>query len=270
MTRHESSEALNVHFIDPFSHEVVGYGEATVWNGNPNHFEYGEKEHWERKFSVERYSHKDEDTGPLVEMVYPDPLPTTTTTTMSTTNMTTGVMRNQRSRDPWVGSHARPTALASPRGSWPPTVYHHHHLDKPIPTPIQSSPSQAPPPPPPAMARALPRLCIPSSAHLYSSSSNRVLHANPRSPSSAYRPYARNTRSSPVLEELDSHTKAVIDDYLLRYLNYLCIHHDAVDRFGRRIHQQYTAKKIERDEQLYGWRPLKFRIEAFVNAFIDV
>ncbi|KAG8778741.1 hypothetical protein FRC15_010589 [Serendipita sp. 397] len=76
--------------------------------------------------------------------------------------------------------------------------------------------------------------------------------------------------SPPVGEELDPHTKTIVDDYLLRYLNYLCMNYEAVDRSGRRIHQQYTVRRIERDEELYGWRPLKFRIEAFVNAFIDI
>ncbi|KAG8823560.1 hypothetical protein FRC19_003579 [Serendipita sp. 401] len=101
--------------------------------------------------------------------------------------------------------------------------------------------------------------------------------------SNGYQPYPRNgtptrylesrnrmSRSPPVGEELDPHTKTIVDDYLLRYLNYLCINYEAVDRSGRRIHQQYTVRRIERDEELYGWRPLKFRIEAFVNAFIDI
>lgn len=39
---------------------------------------------------------------------------------------------------------------------------------------------------------------------------------------------------------------------------------------GHQIHQMYTARRIQRYEQLYGWRPLKFRIEAFVNGFVDL
>jgi hypothetical protein len=44
----------------------------------------------------------------------------------------------------------------------------------------------------------------------------------------------------------------------------------AKDRMGHQIHQMYTARRIQRYEQLYGWRPLKFRIEAFVNGFVDL
>lgn len=39
---------------------------------------------------------------------------------------------------------------------------------------------------------------------------------------------------------------------------------------GHMIHQMYTARRIQRYEQLFGWRPLKFRIEAFVNGFVDL
>lgn len=39
---------------------------------------------------------------------------------------------------------------------------------------------------------------------------------------------------------------------------------------GHQIHQMYTARRIQRYEQLYGYRPLKFRIEAFVNGFVDL
>ncbi|KAG8826301.1 hypothetical protein FRC17_008300 [Serendipita sp. 399] len=82
--------------------------------------------------------------------------------------------------------------------------------------------------------------------------------------------FARNMRPALGLEKLDDHTRSIFDNYLLRYLNHLCINPNATDRFGRRIHQQYTAKRIERDQLVYGWRPLKFRIEAFVNAFMDI
>ncbi|KAG8815488.1 hypothetical protein FRC17_000680, partial [Serendipita sp. 399] len=78
------------------------------------------------------------------------------------------------------------------------------------------------------------------------------------------------SKTSVVTEELDTRTRTVIDHYLLRYLNYLCMNNNAVDRAGRHIHQQYSARRIERDELLFGWRSLKFRIEAFVNAFIEV
>ncbi|KAG8780323.1 hypothetical protein FRC15_009625 [Serendipita sp. 397] len=76
--------------------------------------------------------------------------------------------------------------------------------------------------------------------------------------------------SSPVPTDITPTTKPLIDEYLLRYLNYLCIHPDAKDRMGHTIHQMYTARRIQRYEQLYGWLPLKFRIEAFVNGFIDL
>ncbi|KAG8832489.1 hypothetical protein FRC17_001264 [Serendipita sp. 399] len=78
------------------------------------------------------------------------------------------------------------------------------------------------------------------------------------------------SKTSLVTEELDTHTRTIIDHYLLRYLNYLCMNNNAVDRAGRHIHQQYSARRIERDELLFGWRSLKFRIEAFVNAFIEI
>ena len=45
---------------------------------------------------------------------------------------------------------------------------------------------------------------------------------------------------------------------------------EAKDRMGHLIHQSYTSKRTQRYEQMYGWRPLKFRIEAFVNGFIDL
>ncbi|KAG8808426.1 hypothetical protein FRC18_005034 [Serendipita sp. 400] len=113
--------------------------------------------------------------------------------------------------------------------------------------------------------------------------SHRFSQASNQSGLNGSKPYSRNytqmhywekwnriSRFPSVVEELDPHTKAIVDDYLLRYLNYLCMNYEAVDRTGCRIHQQYTVRRLEREEQMYGWRPLKLRIEAFVNAFIDV
>ncbi|KAG8862200.1 hypothetical protein FRC20_011313 [Serendipita sp. 405] len=77
--------------------------------------------------------------------------------------------------------------------------------------------------------------------------------------------------NSPLaMKELSPTMKPLIEEYLLRYLNYLCMNPNAKDRMGHQIHQMYTARRIQRYEQLYGWRPLKFRIEAFVNGFVDL
>ena len=37
---------------------------------------------------------------------------------------------------------------------------------------------------------------------------------------------------------------------------------EAKDRMGHLIHQPYTSKRTQRYEQMYGWRPLKFRIRV--------
>ena len=44
---------------------------------------------------------------------------------------------------------------------------------------------------------------------------------------------------------------------------------DATDNKGEQIHQTLMAKKMQRLDESPDFRPFKFRILAFTNAFLD-
>lgn len=44
---------------------------------------------------------------------------------------------------------------------------------------------------------------------------------------------------------------------------------DATDAKGEQIHQTLMAKKMQRLDESPDFRPFKFRIQAFTNAFMD-
>ena len=44
---------------------------------------------------------------------------------------------------------------------------------------------------------------------------------------------------------------------------------DATDSKGEQIHQTLMAKKMQRLDESPDFRPFKFRIQAFTNAFLD-
>ena len=44
---------------------------------------------------------------------------------------------------------------------------------------------------------------------------------------------------------------------------------DATDAKGEEIHQTLTAKKMQRLDESPGFRPVRFRIQAFTNAFLE-
>lgn len=44
---------------------------------------------------------------------------------------------------------------------------------------------------------------------------------------------------------------------------------DAKDSKGEPIHQPLMAKKMARLDESPDWRPFKFRIQAFTNAFLE-
>ncbi len=81
----------------------------------------------------------------------------------------------------------------------------------------------------------------------------------------AYLPPSRSWNLSHLPYSLSSFS---VSSFLCRGANDIVA--NAKDRMGHQIHQMYTARRIQRYEQLYGWRPLKFRIEAFVNGFVDL
>jgi hypothetical protein len=44
---------------------------------------------------------------------------------------------------------------------------------------------------------------------------------------------------------------------------------DATDSKGEAIHQTLMAKKMQRLDESPDYRPFKFRIQAFTNAFLE-
>ncbi|KAF9475858.1 hypothetical protein BDN70DRAFT_883186 [Pholiota conissans] len=60
-----------------------------------------------------------------------------------------------------------------------------------------------------------------------------------------------------------------VDRVFFEFLNKLCSKLDATDAKGEQIHQTLMAKKMQRLDESPDFRPFKFRIQAFTNAFMD-
>ncbi|KDR73502.1 hypothetical protein GALMADRAFT_227953 [Galerina marginata CBS 339.88] len=60
-----------------------------------------------------------------------------------------------------------------------------------------------------------------------------------------------------------------VDRIFFEFLNKLCSNLEATDAKGEQIHQTLMAKKMQRLDESPDFRPFKFRIQAFTNAFMD-
>lgn len=67
--------------------------------------------------------------------------------------------------------------------------------------------------------------------------------------------------------ELPNELRKRLDDVFHEFLNSLCSNLDATDDRGEPIHQTLMPKKMARLDESPDFRPFKFRIQAFTNAF---
>ncbi|WFD23669.1 hypothetical protein MEQU1_002363 [Malassezia equina] len=67
--------------------------------------------------------------------------------------------------------------------------------------------------------------------------------------------------------ELSPDLRVIYDKVFLEYLNSLCSNLEAKDERGELIHQTLMPKKMARLDESPDFRPFKFRIQAFTNAF---
>lgn len=67
--------------------------------------------------------------------------------------------------------------------------------------------------------------------------------------------------------ELSPELRVIYDKVFLEYLNSLCSNLEARDERGELIHQTLMPKKMARLDESPDFRPFKFRIQAFTNAF---
>lgn len=104
--------------------------------------------------------------------------------------------------------------------------------------------------------------------------SSRLANAN------AGRPGALTTRQStenvPTSTSSASHGnevpqeyRAEVDRIFFEFLNSICSNLEATDGKGEPIHQTLMAKKMQRLDESPDFRPFKFRIQAFTNAFLE-
>ncbi|KAG2078184.1 hypothetical protein BDR04DRAFT_1042661 [Suillus decipiens] len=69
--------------------------------------------------------------------------------------------------------------------------------------------------------------------------------------------------------EVPQEYRAEVDRIFFRFLNSICSNLDATDAKGEPIHQTLMAKKMQRLDESPDFRPFKFRIQAFTNAFLE-
>ncbi|KAI0086175.1 hypothetical protein BDY19DRAFT_895201 [Irpex rosettiformis] len=87
----------------------------------------------------------------------------------------------------------------------------------------------------------------------------------------------RGSRTSPSADnQAANHTNEIPQEYRLDveriffdFLNRTCSNLDATDSKGEPIHQTLMAKKMQRLDESPDFRPFKFRIQAFTNAFLE-
>ncbi|KAH8107138.1 hypothetical protein BXZ70DRAFT_278637 [Cristinia sonorae] len=89
----------------------------------------------------------------------------------------------------------------------------------------------------------------------------------------------RMSRTSPSAEganSLSGHANEVPQEYrgeveriFFEFLSKTCSNLDATDAKGEPIHQTLMAKKMQRLDESPDFRPFKFRIQAFTNAFLE-
>ncbi|CAA7271555.1 unnamed protein product [Cyclocybe aegerita] len=79
----------------------------------------------------------------------------------------------------------------------------------------------------------------------------------------------RPSTSSSAAAEMPPEYRADVDRIFFMFLNKLCSNLDATDAKGEQIHQTLMAKKMQRLDESPDFRPFKFRILAFTNAFME-
>ncbi|KIK57674.1 hypothetical protein GYMLUDRAFT_45838 [Collybiopsis luxurians FD-317 M1] len=81
---------------------------------------------------------------------------------------------------------------------------------------------------------------------------------------------ASGTRSqSPPTNDVPQEYRSEVDRIFFEFLNKTCSNLDATDSKGESIHQTLMAKKMQRLDESPDFRPFKFRIQAFTNAFLE-
>lgn len=68
-------------------------------------------------------------------------------------------------------------------------------------------------------------------------------------------------------QEYSDDIRAQLDQIFLEFLNRVCGDLEAVDSKGEKLHQVLMPKKMQRLDESTDYRPFKFRIQAFTNAF---
>ncbi|KAG2041624.1 hypothetical protein BDR03DRAFT_945266 [Suillus americanus] len=106
----------------------------------------------------------------------------------------------------------------------------------------------------------------------HSSSSRIVTGHDVRSGSLVTRQSAENlspTSTQGHSNEVPQEYRAEVDRIFFEFLNSICSNLDATDAKGEPIHQTLMAKKMQRLDESPDFRPFKFRIQAFTNAFLE-
>ncbi|KAF7969280.1 hypothetical protein HWV62_27811 [Athelia sp. TMB] len=69
--------------------------------------------------------------------------------------------------------------------------------------------------------------------------------------------------------EVPQEYRGEVDRIFFEFLEAICSNLDATDSKGEPIHQTLMAKKMQRLDESPEFRPFKFRIQAFTNAFLE-
>ncbi|KAL4077125.1 hypothetical protein V8B97DRAFT_1866663 [Scleroderma yunnanense] len=104
--------------------------------------------------------------------------------------------------------------------------------------------------------------------------SSRLSSANNSRPGAlTSRPSTENvptsTSSASHGNEVPQEYRAEVDRIFFEFLNNICSNLEATDAKGEPIHQTLMAKKMQRLDESPDFRPFKFRIQAFTNAFLE-
>ncbi|RHZ60934.1 hypothetical protein Glove_350g10 [Diversispora epigaea] len=93
---------------------------------------------------------------------------------------------------------------------------------------------------------------------------------NSQPPPSIFTPTGVSLPSTPRTHThapLDPNLLKHLDDIFVNFLQQICSDLDATDSKGEQIHQTLMAKKMQKLDESPDFRPFKFRIQAFTNAF---
>ncbi|KAL7416110.1 hypothetical protein BDY24DRAFT_254910 [Mrakia frigida] len=73
----------------------------------------------------------------------------------------------------------------------------------------------------------------------------------------------------PTATVLSDDLRRQLDQIFQTFLSAICSDLNITDRKGEQIHQTLMAKKMQRLDESWDFRPFKFRIQAFTNAFTE-